>query len=240
MRNLALTGSVTGGHPDWAALHIGRIHRSFSEVLSMTDFWRSLLWQFANSPEFLDRANVLLSVVPAACGFLFAFAYVLGLRGSMRQSATADVLLFGLILVCIVGVVAQQVLYVRTGGGVNARYFAMLLPLFSIAIAVGLTGVGRLGPWLVGAWLAMNAVDLLLDLRAVLGRVLKPPQANIYPAVAWTGFAVHIAALAVAFVFYVIWARTLGGGLGSEARKNREERLAARMATGAASTAEQT
>jgi hypothetical protein len=87
----------------------------------------------------------------------------------------------------------------------------MLLLLFSLAIAVTLTSVRLLGPWLLGGWLVLHVVDLFLDLRAVLATEPKGPTAELYPIAAWAGFGIHVAALAVALGSYVVWNRRRTG-----------------------------
>lgn len=223
LRNFELTGSVVGGHADWAMQNLSSVQRSFSDVLRFSAFWLSLLRQFAFSQEIGDRANGLLFVVPASCGFVLAAGFVVrGMLGRVRRAAFADVFLLGLVVVCIGGVLAQQVLYVRTGGGANGRYFAVLLPLFSFAIAVTLTTVKRLGTWLLGAWLAIHGVDLFLDLRTVFARKFNEPSASVYPIAAWAGFGIHVTALVVALVAYVVWSghrgRAAGLVAGNEAK----------------------
>ena len=47
-RNIRLTGSWAGGHPDWSEANLGRHQRTLDAVLHDFDFWRaqtSLLWQ---------------------------------------------------------------------------------------------------------------------------------------------------------------------------------------------------
>ncbi|MEP6776412.1 MAG: hypothetical protein ABJA50_12525 [Chloroflexota bacterium] len=218
IRNYELTGSFTGGHPDWAMQHLRRVDHSLGEVLGTSILWKSLLRQFAYSPRIGDFANVMLFVVPAACGFVLAATFVVReMIVRFRRTAFVDLLLLGLVTVCVMGVIAQQVLYVSAGGGANGRYFASLLLLFSLAIAVSLTAVKRLAPWLLGAWLAIHAADLFLDLRRISGLKYRPPSAPTYPVVAWAGFGIHVTALVVALVAYLAWSRQRTMGSGSRA-----------------------
>jgi hypothetical protein len=218
IRNYELTGSVSGGHADWAMQNLGRVDHSLGEVLGTSILWKSLLRQFAYSPRIGDFANVLLFVVPATCGFVLAATFVVReMIVRFRRTAFVDLLLLGLVMVCIIGVIAQQILYVRAGGGANGRYFASLLLLFSLAIAVSLTTVKRFAPWLLGAWLAIHAVDLLLDLRRISGLEYRAPSAPTYPIAAWAGFGIHVIALIVALVSYFAWSRQRAMGSGSRA-----------------------
>ena len=127
----------------------------------------------------------------------------------LRSTPLVDTLLPGLATVCIVGVMPQQVLYGRTGVWANGRYFAVLLLLFSLAIAVSLTSVKRLAPWLLGAWLAIHAVDLFLDLQRISTQEYRAPSTPTYPIAAWAGFSIHVAALVVALVSYTLWSRRI-------------------------------
>jgi hypothetical protein len=230
-RNVELTGSVAGGNPDWAVEHLGRVQRSVADVLGSTAFWRPSLQQFAASPQLGEQANVLLFILPAAGGFMLAAVFVVrgiraraqgtfpaddqrpppgssrSIRARAQRAFPADLLLLGLVVVCVVGVFAQQALYSSTGGGAKGRYFAMLLLLFSLAIAVTMTWLRPLGPWLLAGWLAIHAVDLVLDLRSVLAHEFPQPSAAVYPVATWAGFGIHLAALVVALASYAAWNR---------------------------------
>jgi hypothetical protein len=79
--------------------------------------------------------------------------------------------------------------------------------LFSLAIAVSVTWLKPLGPWLLAGWLAILAVDLFLNLRSVLAPEFPEPSAALYPVAGWAGFGEYLAALVVSLRFCSVWSR---------------------------------
>lgn len=140
-RNIELTGSWTGGHPQWAQENLGRSTRPLSEVATSSDFWLQQL-QLLRQPidDRPDHGPILLSVVflIAVIGALWRY------RGCGRPSAV-QLGMAALLGAQVVGTLLLTIGYQASGGGTVTRY---LLPaLLPIACALGagvLVARGRL------------------------------------------------------------------------------------------------
>lgn len=188
-RNVALTGSITGGHPEWSQEHLGRVTRSFGEVLTDPNFWRIMANQFAYSSQLISWGRVLLFLVPLAAGIVVAVWFILT-RVSGGRARAIESLVLVLLVGTIAGVSVMQVMYATGGGAINGRYLAAVLPHLCLLVAVGLGWWGRAVIPVLSAWIAFRFVDLFLDLSATLERYASGTNTGVYPAVVWIGFGV--------------------------------------------------
>jgi hypothetical protein len=194
-RNLELTGSLLGGHPDWAAEHLGRVPRPWSAVLVDPATWHGLWRLFSYQILRVDLATPLLLAVPVA------LALVAGGRLVRRDGPGAALLTspertgIGFALAgSTATVLALQILYVSGGGSVNARYLLPVILPVALAIAAGLAWP-RSSAWLVAGWLALATVEQAI---AVVLAVTDPrPYAHIHPWASAIALAVTVLSRAV-------------------------------------------
>lgn len=161
LRNLALTGSVTGGHPEWAVTHLERETPTLPEVLLSGGFWRLSFRQFAASAVWADRLNLLLFVLPAVVGTLLAGRALLRRRGPGAEDPDRVIAL--LLVGAVAGVTFQQALYVTGSGGAMGRYLAVLVLPFTLAVAAGIAR-WRWSAALLVLWCLLHLVDAVRDL----------------------------------------------------------------------------
>lgn len=152
LRNLHLTGTITGGHPEWAAEHFNTVAVSVGELAMRPETWQRLLSLFVPVPA-LGRVGLLLILVPAACGL---GAGVLTI--ARKQVTKADIVVVGLLGVEAVLILAMQLKYSAGGGGLHPRYLLPTLLTLAVVMAGGLTCSRRLAGVATGAWLAAWAV----------------------------------------------------------------------------------
>uniref|UniRef100_UPI0028120FA2 hypothetical protein n=1 Tax=Microbacterium sp. TaxID=51671 RepID=UPI0028120FA2 len=204
LRNLAITGNVSGGHPDWAAEHTSRVARPALDVATDGRFWTTMTEQFSVGtypplPRALEPAwpwTLLLFVLPVVAGIVMYVARVL--RDDADRAVRILVLLTAL---CACGGIAiMQVLHTAGGGSSFARYFFALLPFLAPLLVLPLL-------WLRGiplaVWTLVRATLLGLEIAATLARDLGGPQAAIYPGPTWLGFGVSMAGAVLAVVLLV-------------------------------------
>ncbi|MFD1859731.1 hypothetical protein EHW97_01055 [Aeromicrobium camelliae] len=201
VRNLQLTGNFSGRHPDWAVAHTSRVPRPFLEVASDSEFWTTMLQQFATStidampwtlaPQY---GTLVLLVLPALAGLLIALR--------PRRSGFHPLALVIALLVFTV-VAAMQIQHVAGAGSALPRYFFAWVPFVAPLIALALWRAPL--RWLVIlAWLGARLAMTAAEFDAVLARVWDRPQAPVYPAVVWTGFAMlTVGALLACLTLYV-------------------------------------
>ena len=201
LRNVALTGSVTGGHPDWAAENLDRVVRPVPEVLADAGVWTRLLAVFGHD-RLPDAAVVLLLlVVPAT---LAAVAGVRTARNTRLPAAgRADVLLLVTGGTAVAATLAMQLVYTAGGGSPHPRYLLPVIGILAMLVAQGLVSTHRRLPWAAGLWCAVPLID-----QAIWIAVSAPRYAGPWPGgslsapggwVAW-GFACVAVAVAVAYL----------------------------------------
>lgn len=193
-RNVRLTGSITGGHPEWAAANQGRELRTLPEVLADPETWDRLPNLFWWGPE-VPRAWAVdvLVVLPLVVGLLGAAtdAVVRRVQGrtpdvrSGRERALRAVPV--LLPVVATGVaLGVQLTYATTGGGLYPRYLLPVVLPVALGVAAGLAWVPARWPVAVLAWAGVVLVDLVRWLRA--GRPSAPGAALDRPVETATGY----------------------------------------------------
>ncbi|WNM24362.1 hypothetical protein RN607_13415 [Demequina capsici] len=199
LRNLEITGSISGGHPEWAADHTSRVARPPLEVAFDASFWAKMLQQFSIEDNgthlpgtVIALANLLLFALPVAVGLVLVVARAL----RRRPVAWDDVLIASSAVGIAGGIAAMQVLHTAGGGSVLPRYFFAMIPFLAPYMAFALLRGGRLRPALL-AWLAVRSVLLVIEVGATLSRDLYGAQARIFPVAAWVGVALALAGVGV-------------------------------------------
>lgn len=185
LRNFSLTGSVTGGHPEWAIANISREPRPVLEVAADPAFWSKMLQQFA-TPTFDSVPWLLLP----SLGTIGLFLIPLGagiLMGLRRRRPAVDRLAFGLIIASCCMVAAMQITHVAGAGGTNPRYFFALIPFLAPLLALGLWRTSWRW-WALGGWVITRLALFAAELQSTMSRTWHQEQAAIYPALAWAGY----------------------------------------------------
>ena len=192
LRNVMLTGSVSGGHPDWAVERTGRTFQTPWDVALDPDFWVRMLPQFSTSSAWSTRVFLLsvlmLFIVPAVVGV------VLYLRAALTQippQRTASLLALLTIACATGGIAVMQILHVAGAGSALPRYFFALVPFLAPLMALALV-LPRRWPILLVVWVLLRLVLSATELTATLERVFSGPQGPIYPAAAWTSLALLV------------------------------------------------
>lgn len=204
LRNLAITGNVSGGHPDWAAENTTRVARPALEVATDPAFWRTMTEQFSVGtypalPRPLEPAwpwTLILFVAPVLVGIALYLARVVR---TGDQRAVRVVVLLTVLCTCG-GIAVMQVLHTAGGGSSFARYFFAMLPFLAPFLVLPLL---RLRGIPLAVWTVVRGVLLGLEIAATLARDLGGPQAAIYPGPTWIGFGVAIAGAVLAAALLV-------------------------------------
>lgn len=186
LRNVELTGTVTGSHFDWALENQNRQVRSVWAVLADPETWArlpDLFWWAGRLPpntpltvSTLAVTAVLLVWVP----LLLALAAAIRRRRTGGGGSTGDggsidrLLLRALPFVAAAVSVSVQVGYAASSGGVYPRYLLVVSLPLCLAIAAGLAVRPRL---LVSAWTAVTVLDLAVWLSVELA---TPPDPGYY------------------------------------------------------------
>ncbi len=207
LRNRALTGNLSGSHPEWAAEHTRRVARPVTEVAVDPAFWSRMseqmsLGSYPRLPRALEPAlpwTLLLLVLPLVVGLVLAVVRIA--RG--RDRAVPLVLLATVLAACG-GIACMQVAHHAGGGSAFARYFFAMIPFLAPFLALPLL-------WLRGVplvlWGVARATLLGLELESTMLRQLRQPQADIYPVPTWLAFGLTVVALLLALVL-VMTSRT--------------------------------
>lgn len=170
-RNLRLTGSITGGHPEWSAEHLGRTARDFGSLVTDFSSWSGLLGIFSTGAADPDLVFALLVLAPCAIGSVWFFSALVRRRVTARDIAIAALL--GTVSVCVL---AMQLKYSSGGGGLIPRYVLPIIVPLTVCISAGLTGSRKARPFLVPMW-AIVAATLLLGWR----RAVAVPDTSQFP-----------------------------------------------------------
>lgn len=215
LRNLRLTGSVSGGHPDWAMANTDRTDPpSVPEVFADPVYWAKLLGIFSpgNTPEGLTLWGLL--VAPAALGAGLAVTAALRDRRTAALDAVPEtgpatlraLPLPGVLLLCAVTalLVVMQFVYVsKEAGNLFPRYSLPVLVVTCLLMAWGLGGIRRAVPVLLGAWSVVawwQVIAFLLERP----RNSSPDQAAVRPDLALPLLALAtVAALATTLLVIV-------------------------------------
>ncbi|MDR7384068.1 hypothetical protein J2S48_003583 [Promicromonospora iranensis] len=179
LRNLQLTGTITGSHFDWALENQNRQVRPVWAVLADPETWirlPDLFWWAGRLPP-----NTPLTVTTLVLtGVLLVWTpLVIALRrrpwSVEPTSPVADALLLrALPVVAVLVAVSVQVVYASSSGGVYPRYLLVVSLPLCLAIAAGLAVRPRL---LVPAWTALTVLDLGVWLTVEL---VTPPEPGYY------------------------------------------------------------
>jgi hypothetical protein len=192
LRNLALTGNITGSHFDWAVENQNRTVRPVWAVLVDPVTWARLpdvFWWAGRAP--LSNPYVITTLVLTAALLVWT-PLVLALVAARRRSArltrgsiagnaddpgagrTDSLLLIGLPAAAVAVAVTMQVLYAANGGGVYPRYLLVVSLPLCLAVAAGLST--RLPRYLL-AWTTITLADLVVWLVVEL---TSAPPAGYY------------------------------------------------------------
>lgn len=212
LRNLVLTGTVTGSHFDWALANQNRTVRPVWAVLVDPVTWTRLpdvFWWAGRQPP-NDPYTITTLVVTAVLLVWtpLVLALVAARRRARRFPPTPDVgsaddpgagrtdrlLLLAVPVTAVVVAVTMQVLYAASSGGVYPRYLLVVALPLCLAVAAGLsTRPSRLVP----VWTAITVTDLLVWLAVELSSV---PPAGYYPELPVAAVAVACCACGAAAV----------------------------------------
>lgn len=192
-RNIELTGSWTGGHPEWAQENLGRSTRPLLEVATSSAFWRQEL-QLLRQPidDGSDHGPILLSAV-----LLIAVA---GWLWRSRRAGRPSAVQLGMTAVLVaqaVGILALKIVYEANGGGTVTRYLLPALLPIACALAAGiLVARGRLAG---AALLVYGVLAWSLFLRWVLAQPTAGGDSvnGIPMTLVWTAVALLLAAILV-------------------------------------------
>lgn len=190
LRNLRLSGSITGGHPEWSAEHLGRTPHSIANLIAEPSTWIKLLGLFGNTDDNRTAAFVSLMVVPVVIALAMACVAVL------RRSVTAaGVLVVCFLMAVVLAVSAMQLMYTSGGGGLIPRYALPLLVPISAAIAAGLGSGGRVSIILVPIWTLAAAAVRLVGAPAA---PVAADNSQVYGSVSHVGMALCLVSMGAA------------------------------------------
>lgn len=182
LRNLALTGSITGSHFDWALEHQNRQERPVWAVLADPTTWvrlPDLFWWAGRLPP--NTPLTITTMVVTALLLVWTplvIALVVAVRRrrsaverSTPETRTDRLLLRALPVAAVVVSLSVQVGYAASSGGIYPRYLLVVSLPLCLAIAAGLaTRPRRLLP----AWTALTVLDLVVWLSVELATPAEP------------------------------------------------------------------
>lgn len=190
LRNLELTGTITGSHFDWALANQNRQERPVWAVLADPATWTrlpDLFWWAGRLPPntpltvtTLVVTAVLLVWTPLVIALVAAVRRhrasrpepgVEPVEASTGPQPVDRLLLRALPVVAVVVSVTVQVTYAASSGGVYPRYLLVVSLPLCLAVAAGLTVRPRL---LVPAWTALTLLDLAVWLAVELAAPAPP------------------------------------------------------------------
>jgi hypothetical protein len=192
LRNLALTGSITGSHFDWALANQNRTVRPVWAVLVDPVTWARLpdvFWWAGRTPP--NEPYPVTTLVVTAL-LLVWVPLIIAARAALRrarrltQESTAGnaddpgagrtdgLLLLALPAGAVAVAVTMQVLYAANSGGVYPRYLLVVSLPLCLAIAAGLSTRPRR---YLPAWTAVALADLVVWLVVELS---SAPPAGYY------------------------------------------------------------
>lgn len=188
LRNLELTGTITGSHFDWALENQNRQERPVWAVLADPETWLrlpDLFWWAGRLPPNTPLTVTTLIVTALLLVWTpLVIALVTALRAkplgtSAREEASTrpadagvDTLLLRVLpAVAVLVSVCVQVAYASSSGGVYPRYLLVVSLPLCLAVAAGLAVRPRL---LVRAWAAVTVLDLVVWLSVELATPAAP------------------------------------------------------------------
>jgi hypothetical protein len=196
LRNVALTGSVTGGHPDWAAQNLDRVVRPVPDVLADAGVWTRLLAVFGHD-QLPDAAVVLLLLVaPAALAAVAGLRTVRGAR--LPATRRADVLILATGATAVAATLAMQLVYTAGGGSPHPRYLLPVIGILAMLVAQGLVSTRRWLPWAAGLWCAVPLIDQAIWIAVSAPRYSgRWPDGPLSVPGAWAAWGAACVAVAV-------------------------------------------
>ena len=190
LRNLELTGTVTGSHFDWALANQNRQERPVWAVLADPESWTRLPDLFWWAGRLPPNTPLTVTTLVVTAVLLVWTPLVIALVTAVRRRRTPDpgprvepvevptgalpvdrLLLRVLPVVAVVVSVTVQVTYAASSGGVYPRYLLVVSLPLCLAIAAGLSVRPRL---LVPAWTALTLLDLGVWLAVELAAPAPP------------------------------------------------------------------
>ncbi|MGO2658732.1 hypothetical protein [Mycetocola reblochoni] len=230
LRNVALTGNLSGGHPDWATEHTGRGARPLLKVAGDPDFWKTMLQQFSTRtvPEqpwawWMNWGIPILFLLPVAVGGVIWLRRIAVTRTptdvdtiapTARRSDVAapdrsgesrgtEMIVFGVIVLACLGVAAMQISHTAGAGSSLPRYFFALVPFLAPVMALALV-TGRAAAIALLGWVVIRSTLMGVETSAMLARRFSGEQAAIWPGLTWAGYVLALAGAAALVVTILI------------------------------------
>ncbi|MCP2284461.1 4-amino-4-deoxy-L-arabinose transferase [Promicromonospora umidemergens] len=191
LRNVQLTGTVTGSHFDWALANQNRQERPVWAVLADPETWLRLpdiFWWAGRLPP--STPLTVTTLVVTALLLVWTPMIVALITAVRRRESpveaplveappaehaetrrTDELLLRALPVIAVLVSVSVQVAYAASSGGVYPRYLLVVSVALCLAIAAGLAVRPRL---LVPAWTAVTVLDLAVWLSVELATPSEP------------------------------------------------------------------
>ncbi len=236
LRNVQLTGTVTGSHFDWALANQNRQERPVWAVLADPETWLrlpDLFWWAGRLPPntpLTITTLIVTAVLLVWAPLVIALVTALRARRPLAEPAMPDridgLLLRALPVAAVAVSVCVQVAYASSGGGVYPRYLLVVSLPLCLAIAAGLATRPRL---LVPAWTAANLLDLAVWLSVELA---TPAEPGYYDELPFPAVVVGVVAVAAAVCSASLALRAV-----SETGRARAQRTTASTAATPTSTA---
>ncbi len=159
VRNVELTGTVTGSHFDWSIENQGRSPKPLWLVLVEYVTWLrlpNLFWWAGQQPPratYVWATMIVTGIVLVWVPIAIAVARLI----RRRVDDTDRLLLLALLVLPLLVLVAIQVVFASNSGGVYPRYLLPVALPLCLAIAAGLAARPRL---LMPVWTAVTLSDL--------------------------------------------------------------------------------
>lgn len=191
-RNVELSGSWTGGHPDYAESALGRTTRPLLDVLTDGVLWRIPLELWRQSAE--HPATLATALVPVLAVVGLLGAAVRGGRGA--RPGRDQILTIALLVAQAVGTMLLTASYISLGGGTSGRYLLPALLPLALLLAAGVLAGGRV--WAGLALLTYGAAAWIPFLRWILDQPQGEPGSTLngvpwWPV--WIALGVLVAAV---------------------------------------------
>lgn len=203
-RNRELTGSITGGHPEWSQANLGRVTRPVTAVALDPAFWHQLFAVYRFGLSASSIVPWLLLLVPLLLAGAGALAWCV--RNRSWRGSRADRLVSAMLVCVVLATIVVELRYVAGGGAANTRYALPLLPVLAVPMAMGLTGISRLRVVLVPLWTVGAAIVFAVSIDLVT--VNGAPMVLVLARVA---YALALAAIAALTALVVPLLATLSG-----------------------------
>jgi hypothetical protein len=140
-RNEQLTGTYTGGHAEWAAQHLGRESKPFTQVLTSSGFWKTNLQVLRQTGGLDGRLGPYLLALTASVAGVVWLLHLARRHGKLDRIQAAVVLVLA---AQFLGALIVEIGYVATGGGVITRYLLPALLPFGCLLATAVVGLPRI------------------------------------------------------------------------------------------------